>query len=275
MTDKTIFNLTNKIICITGGSRGLGKEMCMAFAEAGAAGIVIASRKLQPCQILATEINNLYPQCKTIGTACNVSKWEDCNQLYHTTMKEFNRCDVLVNNAGGSPLYPSLLDVSEKLFDKTLALNLKGPFRLSSLFGAKMCTQKNGGSIINISTSATIFPNAQSTIYGAAKSGINYLTKAIANSYGPNVRCNCIMPGPFLTDISKAWDIPTQQKGWNKYVALQRAGKPHEIVGAALYFASDASSYTTGSILEVNGGGSGGSGFRDPRHTGKFGMGKL
>ena len=271
MSTKNIFNLNNKICVVTGGSRGLGREMCQAFAENGARGIVIASRKIGNCQTLAKEIMAKFPSCKCVPAVCNVSSWDSCNALYETTMKEFDHCDVLVNNAGGSPLYPSLVDIDEKYFDKIMNLNFKGPFRLSTLFATKMCTQDNGGSIINVSTAETINPNARATVYGAAKSALNYYTKAIAVSYGPKVRCNCIMPGPFLTDISKAWDIKAMEPGWKTSIALQRAGRPEEIIGAALYFASDASSYTTGSILEVHGGSFGGPLGRDPRFKGNIG----
>ena len=113
------------------------------------------------------------------------------------------------------------------------------------------------------------------SVYGAAKSGINYLTKAFANAYGPKVRVNCILPGAFLTDIAKAWDVEAMKPGWKHAMALQRAGEPEEIVGAALYFASDASSYTTGAVLEVTGGSGGRQGMRDPRHDGSKGMAKL
>jgi len=134
------------------------------------------------------------------------------------------------------------------------------------LFGTQMCTQVDGGSIINVSTTGTQHPGAEATVYTAAKSGVNHLTRAIANAYGPKVRCNCIMPGSFLTDISKAWDIEKLTPVWKRTTALQRAGNPHEVVGAAIYFSSEASSYTTGSILEISGSQQAGAVARDPRY---------
>merc|ERR1719161_2129385 len=216
----------------------MGKEMCLAFAQYGAAGVVIASRKLNNCEDLAKEIREKYPSCEPLPVACNANDWESCNSLYDTVMKKFGHCEVLVNNAGGSPLYPSLMDIAEEYFNKIIGLNLKGPFRLSALFGAQMCTQESGGSIIFISSNVSIIPTANETIYGAAKAGLNYLTKAIANAYGPKVRSNCIMPGRFLTDISKAWDIPALEPEWKRTVALQRAARSDEIIGSALYLAS-------------------------------------
>lgn len=153
-------------------------------------------------------------------------------------------------------------------------LNLRGPFRLCTQFGTQICTQTNGGSIINVSTMETQNPGASSVVYGAAKAGINYLTQAIANAYGPKVRCNCIMSGAFLTDISASWDLKRLGPMWKKTITLQRAGNPNEIVGAAIYFASDASSYTTGSVLPISGGQYAGAIDRDPRFNGR-GFGKL
>ena len=161
---------------------------------------------------------------------------------------------MLVNNAGMSPLYPSLVEVSEALWDKVLAVNLKGPFRLSALVGSRMAAGA-GGSIINISSVAAVRPTPMETPYGAAKAGLNALTIAFAHAYGPKVRVNCIMAGPFLTDISKAWDVePAQPRCWKPGPRSSAPVNPDEIVGAALYFAADASSFTTGAVLQVDGG---------------------
>jgi len=161
--------------------------------------------------------------------------------------------DVLVNNAGMSPLYPSLVEVSEELFDKVQAVNLKGPFRLSSLFGTRM-VEDDGGSIINVSSVAAVMPTPIELPYGAAKAGLSNMTLGMARAFAPKVRVNCIMPGPFLTDISQAWDLEAFEKQARRGIPLGRGGQPGEVVGAALYFASDASSYTTGAILKVDGG---------------------
>ena len=159
---------------------------------------------------------------------------------------------MLVNNAGMSPLYPSLAEVSEALWDKVLDVNLKGPFRLMANVGTRMAAG-DGGSIINVSSIAAIRPTPIETPYAAAKAGLNALTEAFAHAFGPKVRVNCIMAGPFLTDISKAWD-PKMISYMEATSALRRAGNPDEVVGAALYFASAASSFTTGAILRIDGG---------------------
>ena len=173
--------------------------------------------------------------------------------LAETAYAEFGKVDVLINNAGLSPLYSSLAEVSEELFDKVVGINLKGPYRLSALVGERMAAG-DGGSIINVSSVAAIEPTPNETAYGAAKAGMHAITKSFAREYGPKVRVNCIMPGPFLTDISKAWDMDVFNAKAETDIALKRGGEADEIVGAALYFASAASSYTTGAILKVDGG---------------------
>ena len=245
------FDLTDRVAVITGGSRGLGREMALAFARHGA-DVVIASRKVDACHELAEEITSTTGR-KAIGVACHVGRWSDCDALYERVYDEMGHCEILVNNAGMSPLYPSLAEVTEELYDKVFGVNLRGPFRLSSLFGTRMA-QENGGSIINVSSVAAVQPSPVELPYGTFKAGLNAMTLGMARAFGPTVRVNCIMPGPFLTDISKAWDLESFAKTAKATIPLQRGGEPDEVVGAALYFASDASSYTTGAILKIDGG---------------------
>ena len=149
---------------------------------------------------------------------------------------------------------PSSLETPEALYDKVMAVNLKGPFRLTSLVGSRMAAG-DGGSIVNVSSTASIRPTPQTAPYAAAKAGLNAITVAHAHEFGPSVRVNCIMCGPFHTDVSKAW---SRTEGFQRQakatIALQRAGEPEEVVGAALYFASSASSFTSGSVMQVSGG---------------------
>ncbi|MCW2857775.1 MAG: family NAD(P)-dependent oxidoreductase [Marmoricola sp.] len=243
-------DLTGKVCLVTGGSRGLGREMVLAFAERGA-DVVIASRKLAACEALAAEVHEKYG-VRALGVACNVGDWSQCDDLVEQVYADFGRIDVLVNNAGMSPLYPSLEEVSEDLWDKVLGINLKGPFRLTAAVGKRMA-DGNGGTVINVSSIASIRPDALSLPYAAAKAGLNALTEGFAQAYAPTVRVNAILCGPFLTDISKAWPEDIHQFVAQS-LALGRAGRPDEVVGAALYFASEASSFTTGAILRVDGG---------------------
>ena len=248
MTDS--FDLTGKVALVTGGSRGLGREMVLAFARRGAR-VAIISRKLEQCEETAEEVRALGGEA--IAWGCHVADWDQCGEMVDAVYSHFGQVDILVNNAGMSPLYPSLAEVSETLFDKVVGVNLKGPFRLMALVGNRMA-EGGGGSIINVSSIASVQPSPNSEPYGAAKSGLNALTRSFAFEYGPNVRVNCIMAGPFLTDISKAWDMDAFEQRAQSSIALGRGGRPEEIVGAALYLASDASSFTTGAIIRIDGG---------------------
>jgi NAD(P)-dependent dehydrogenase (short-subunit alcohol dehydrogenase family) len=245
------FSLSGKVALVTGGSRGLGLAMAKGFARAGA-DLAIASRDLDSCRAAAAEIEQLGRRAAAF--ACHVAHWEQCEQLVDAVYERFGRIDVLVNNAGMSPIAPSSLETSEALYDKVLGVNLKGPFRLMALVGSRMAAG-DGGAILNISSTASVRPTPQTAPYAAAKAGLNALTVAFAHEFGPKVRVNCIMAGPFHTDVSKGWS----RTEWfaehaKKSFALGRAGDPDEVVGAALYLVSDAASFTTGAVLRVDGG---------------------
>jgi len=244
------FRLDGKVALVTGGSRGLGKEMVLAFARCGA-DVVIASRKREACEALASRVEAETGR-RALAVACHVGKWHECDALAQRALDHFGRVDVLVNNAGMSPVYGSIAELGEELYDKVMGVNLKGAFRLSALLGTAMCEGK-GGSIIAISSIAAVMPSPNEIPYAAAKAGLHAITKGLARSFAPKVRVNCIMPGAFRTDISRAWP-PAMLTALERMIPLGRIGEPEEIVGAALYLASDASRYATGSILEVHGG---------------------
>lgn len=245
-----LFDLTDRVVLVTGGSRGLGREMAFAAAQCGA-DVIIASRNLESCVMTAEEISastgrTAYPYQVHVG------RWDQLDGLVDATYDRFGRVDVLINNAGMSPLYDSLGSVTEQLFDSVVNLNLKGPFRLSTLIAERMIAD-GGGSIINVSSTGSLRPDEHMLPYAAAKAGLNALTEGLAKAYGPTVRVNTLMAGPYLTDISKAWDFGATTNPFS-HLALRRAGQPAEIIGAALFLASDASSFTTGSILRADGG---------------------
>jgi len=241
------FDLTGRTALVTGGSRGLGREMALAFAHAGA-DVVIASRKLEACQTVAREVEALGR--RALPVAAHVGRWEDNDRLAEAAFAQFGRVDILVNNAGMSPLAPSLAETSEALFDKIVDVNFKGPFRLSVLVGERMAAGE-GGAIINLSSTAAFKPEPHTIPYGGAKAAVCAMTVALAKAYAPKVRVNCIAPGPFLTDVSTAW---RENKTYEQSLGLKRFGRPQEIVGTALYLASDASSYVTGQVIRVDGG---------------------
>lgn len=243
-------DLSGKVALITGGSRGLGREMALAFAGAGA-DVIVCSRKFDECERVVAMIEQEHGS-RALPVACNVGDWAQCDALVEAAYREFGRVDVLVNNAGMSPLYNGVDQIGEALFDKVIGVNLKGPFRLSAAIGTRM-VDAGRGAIINISSAEAANPSARALPYAIAKAGLNALTEGLALAFAPTVRVNTIQCGPFLTDIAANWpaEVHTEVAVG---VPLGRAGDPPEIVGAALYFATDASSYCTGATLRVDGG---------------------
>jgi NAD(P)-dependent dehydrogenase (short-subunit alcohol dehydrogenase family) len=244
-------DFTGKVVVVTGGSKGLGRAMALGFADAGA-DVVVASRKLDGCEAVADEIRA--KGRRALAVACHVGDWQQCATLIAAAVEHFERIDVLVNNAGIAPVPPSLEGVTEELFDKTFAVNTKGPLRLAGLAAPHM---PPGGTIINISSKASIRPTAFTMVYAAAKAALNALTAAMAQELGPRgIRVNGIVCGTFhtasfhrsLTDEAAAHAIESR-------LALGHIAEPEEIVGTALYLASDASSYLTGQSIVLDGGG--------------------
>lgn len=244
------FDLTGKVALVTGGTRGLGRCMVSALAAAGA-DVVVTSRNLDACRDVAEQVSKESGR-RALARACHVGRWNEIGGLVDDAYAEFGHIDVLVNNAGMSPLYATLDAVSEELFDKTIAVNLKGPFRLSALIGTRMA-QGDGGSIISIASTAAIKPRPAYVPYAAAKAGVIAMSEGLARTFGPSVRANVVMAGPFATDITAGWDWDAFNARVREF-ALGRIGQPGEITGAVLYLASDLSSYTTGAVIRVDGG---------------------
>jgi NAD(P)-dependent dehydrogenase (short-subunit alcohol dehydrogenase family) len=245
-----LFDLSGKVAIVTGGSRGIGRAVAEGLATAGA-DVVIASRKLDACRAAAEEIASA-TGCHTLPVACHVGQWEDCDRLVDTVYEEFGRCDVLVNNAGMSPLYDGLPSVTQELYDKVHAVNARGPFRLSALVGSRMA-DGNGGSIINVTTAGSLRPGADDLPYAMAKAGLNALTLGLAGAWAPKVRANLVLPGAFDTDITKAWG-PDMKAHAGQLNPMQRIGRPEDMVGVCVFLASDAASYVNGAQVLVDGG---------------------
>jgi NAD(P)-dependent dehydrogenase (short-subunit alcohol dehydrogenase family) len=244
----TALSLEGKVAIVTGGSRGIGRAIVGAFADAGA-DVVISSRKLDACETAAEEVRTSTGR-RAWAVACHVGRWGDCDRLMATTLEQCGRVDVLVNNAGMSPLYEDLGSVTEDLYDKVLAVNLKGPFRLGALAGTHMAAH-GGGSIINVGTVGSLVASPRELPYACAKAGLNALTVGLADAFAPNVRVNAILPGAFDTDVTKAW---TDEMRSGASIPMRRLGRPEEVGPLAVYLASDAASYTTGAIIRVDGG---------------------
>jgi NAD(P)-dependent dehydrogenase (short-subunit alcohol dehydrogenase family) len=241
---------SGKVVVVTGGSKGLGRAMALGFAEAGA-DVVVTSRERDVCEEVASEVRAMGR--RALAVECHVGEWDQCATLVDAAVAEFGRIDVLVNNAGIAPVPPSLFGVTADLFDKTIAVNLKGPLRLTALAAEHMSP---GGAVINISSKASLHPTSFTVVYAAAKAGLNALTKAAANELGARgIRVNAIVCGTFHTDSLHA-SLPSEemQAQMAASVALGRIASPDEIVGTALYVASDASSYLNGELIVLDGG---------------------
>jgi len=241
-----LFDFSNKVVVVTGGSRGLGLQMVLALAERGA-DVVIASRKLDACEAVAERVRGMGR--RALAVAAHVGRWQQCDELVETVYQQFGRVDIFINNAGMSPACPSH-EVTEKLFDSVMNLNCKGPFRLASLVAQKM-SQAEGGCIINISSTGALMPLPMVVPYGAAKAALNAMSVSLAKEYAPKVRVNTISAGPFLTEAHADWSDEELSRMNNM---AQRPGDPQEIISAVLMLASPHSSFVTGALVRVDGG---------------------
>ena len=242
--------LDGKVALVTGATRGLGLAIARGLAEAGAS-VVVSSRKAEACEKVAAEIAAEFG-VPTLELPLHVGQWDAIEPAVSQVVEQLGQLDIVVNNAGIAPLAPSLLEVGESLFDKTMDVDLKGPFRLMAVAGAHM-RDRGTGSIVNISSIGAHRPSPAEAMYAAAKNGLNALTQAFAQEYAPHVRVNCIMPGAFATDMAADWDddfIGLVTRG----LPAQRLGRPDEIVGMVVHLAGDRAGYTTGSIIAVDGG---------------------
>lgn len=246
------FHLEGKIALVTGGSRGIGRSIALGLAEAGA-DVVIASRKLPDLEAVAQEITQMGR--KALPVAANVRHLPEIDNLVKKAINEFGRIDILVNNAGTNVVYESVFNIDEKAWDIIIGLNLKGYFFLSQAVG-KIMRDKGGGSIISTASETGIRPGVGMGVYSISKAGVIMLTKVLAQEWGQyNIRANAIAPGVVKTRLSTALQSnPVIRERTEDSTALGRLAEPEEIVGAALFLASDASSYMTGQILVLDGG---------------------
>ncbi|WP_040795983.1 SDR family NAD(P)-dependent oxidoreductase [Nocardia higoensis] len=243
-------DLNGKVALVTGASRGLGLAIARGLKQAGAT-VIVSSRKLEACEKAVASLDDV-----TVGAAyplaLHVGHWDSIEPAVDGIIAEFGSLDIVVNNAGIAPPAENLASVTEALWDKTLEVNLKGPFRLMAVAGARMAAA-GGGSIVNISSIGAERPSPPEAMYAAAKNGLNALTRAFAQEYAPTVRVNCVMPGGFATDMAENWDEEFVGKIIDRLPA-GRLGRPEEIAGLVAHLAGDAAGYTTGALIPVDGG---------------------
>ncbi|UCD84392.1 MAG: glucose 1-dehydrogenase [Deltaproteobacteria bacterium] len=246
------YHLKDKVAIITGASRGIGKAIACGFSEAGAK-VVLASRKIADLEKVAGEISAAGREVFPI--AAHNGKLADLENLVSKTIEKFKNIDILVNNAGTNPVFGPVLNCDEPVWDKIFEVNLKGYFFLSKEV-TKYMAEKGGGSIINMASVAGHRPTPGLGVYSISKAGVIMLTKVCASEWASlKIRVNAIAPGLVQTKFSQAlWDNEVVMEEVKRRMPMQRIGQPEEIVGAALYLASEASSFVTGQTLVVDGG---------------------
>jgi NAD(P)-dependent dehydrogenase (short-subunit alcohol dehydrogenase family) len=243
-------DLGGKVAVVTGGSRGIGRAVAEGLARAGA-DVVIASRKLDNCERAAEEIESATGRA-TLAVRFHAGEWDSAAELADAVYDRFGRCDVLINNAGMSPLYDGLPSVTEAYYDKVHDVNCRGPFRLSVLIGTRMA-EGDGGSIVNVSTAGSLRPDTNDLVYAMAKAGLNAMTLGLAGAWVPKVRVNVVLPGPFATDIAEAWS-PDMRAAAARLNPMGRLGEPRDMIGVCVFLASDAASFVNGAQILVDGG---------------------
>lgn len=251
MSDR--FSLDGKTALITGGTRGIGLAIAQGYLDAGA-NVVICSRKQENVDEALAQLTG--DEAKVLGVAAHVGQAEDIERLVNAAEEKFGTVNVLVNNAGTNPYYGPIVESEDWAWDKTMDVNLKGPYMLSRLVAQRLIAAGQGGSILNIASVAGLTASPLQGIYSVSKAAVIMLTKVMARELGrQNIRVNCICPGVIKTKLSEAlWADPRAEKMSTSLKALGRVGETEELIGAALYFASNASSFTTGATLQVDGG---------------------
>ncbi len=247
------FSLSGKVALVTGASRGIGESIARLFAQQGAK-VIISSRKQEACEAVAASIRENGGDA--IAMACHIGEMEQIQSLYQNIHESLGHLDVLVNNAAANPYFGHVLETDLAAYQKTVDVNIRGYFFSSIEAGKLMKAGGQGGSIINISSVNGINPGPMQGIYSISKAAIISMTKTFAKECAPfKIRVNAILPG--ATDTKFAATLVKNEAVLNQllpHVPMRRVAEPDEIAGAALYLASSASSYTTGSEIAVDGG---------------------
>jgi NAD(P)-dependent dehydrogenase (short-subunit alcohol dehydrogenase family) len=252
MSRTQLFDLDGKIALVSGASRGIGEAIARLLALQGAH-VIVSSRKVESCQHVAQAI--VAEGGQATAMACHIGEMEQIDAMFHEIRQRFGRLDILVNNAATNPQFCNVLDTDPAAFQKTVDVNIRGYFFMSVAAG-RLMRENNGGSIINVASINAVSPGAFQGVYSMTKAAVVNMTKVFAKECaGFGIRCNALLPG--LTDTKFASALVKNDailKVALAQIPLKRVAAPEEMAGAVLYLASDASSYTTGVALNVDGG---------------------
>ncbi|MFI5955524.1 SDR family oxidoreductase [Cryptosporangium sp. NPDC051539] len=241
-------NLEGRVAVVTGASRGIGAAIATAYVQAGAQ-VVITARKPEGLSKAAAEIGG-----DVHAIAAHAGKEDDAARVVAETLEKFGRLDILVNNAATNPYMGPVIDAELPAWDKTFEVNLRGPL-IWAQAAYRGWMKEHGGSIINISSIDGLSAGGPLAVYGVTKSALIFLTQQLATEVGPGVRVNVLAPGLVKTDFARAlWEGAGEDAKFPW--PLQRLGRPEDIANAALFLASDASSWVTGGLFVIDGGGS-------------------
>jgi NAD(P)-dependent dehydrogenase (short-subunit alcohol dehydrogenase family) len=254
VTSSDRFDVSGKVVVITGATKGLGRAFAFGLAQAGAK-VVVSSRKQDLCTATAAEISDK-TGTETLGLACHVGQWDAIPEFVEAVTERFGRIDGLINNAGISPAFVDIVDMTSEYWDKVFSVNLKGPLRLAALI-APVMRDAGGGSIINISSVGGYRGAPHNSHYCSSKSALVSLTESMAAEWAPwNVRANVVSPGPFLTTLLEGMgrNTPGGMDVIAGHTLLGRVADPDEAVGLIQFLLSDASAFITGADHEISGG---------------------
>ncbi|MEJ2415988.1 MAG: SDR family oxidoreductase [Exilibacterium sp.] len=247
-----LFDLTGKIAMITGASRGIGAETAKLLADQGAH-VIVTSRKVQGCEEVVNEIKSAGGNAEAL--ACHVGNLEDIKAAFDYVRTQFGKLDILINNAATNPFFGNVLDTDPEAYQKTVDVNIRGYFFMSVEAGKLM--RKNGnGVIVNTASINGIQPAIAQGIYSITKAAVINMTKVFAKECAQfGIRCNALLPG--LTKTKFAGALFTHEEIYQsalQMIPMRRHAEPQEMAGTMLYLVSDASSYTNGACIVVDGG---------------------
>lgn len=252
MSNSNLFDLSGRVALVTGASRGIGESIAKLLAQSGAH-VIVSSRKVESCQSVVNSIIDAGGSAQAM--ACHIGELEQIESIFNQISKEHGKLDILVNNAAANPYFGHILDTDLSAFQKTVDVNIRGYFFMSSQ-GAKLMKESDGGSIINVASINGVIPGDFQGIYSITKAAVISMTKAFAKECAQfNIRVNALLPGG--TDTKFASTLVNNPKILEQmlhHVPMKRIAQPDEMAGTVLYLASEASSYTTGTAINVDGG---------------------